>query len=209
MVSKDPTTSLVTLISEWIINMALLNLIWFSLTLLGGVLFGWGPATVAVMAVQRQQFREMEKVKIWEVAWSTYRKSFLQANGLGWLFQISGLLLLFYSFTLTHWNGVLMFIFAGIFFMIALLFAIALIFIFPVYVHYELNFFEYVRYALTIGLSYLHVTVMMGVSIAVIVWAYTIFPGLMLVFAMSLPTACLTYFSLNIFGKIEARRRAL
>jgi len=96
-----------------------------------------------------------------------------------------------------------MIVFATIFLIIAFTFTMVTVFIFPVYIHYQLNFLDYFRYALIIGWTQLHFTAIILVSIGVIFWGYTIFPGLLLAFAASLPLGCLTHLSLNVFEKIE------
>ena len=202
----DPTEGVVTKISEWIINMALLNLLWFLLTLLGGVLFGWAPATVAIMAVWRQQEQAMDKVQVIKAMWQQYRENFVKANAIGWIIKFFAALLVFYSFTLTHWEGIMMIFFAATFLMICVAFIIVCTFIFPVYIHYDLGFLNCFKYAFAIGLAHLHFVVIMVASLATIFWSYSVFPGLILVFFASLPSACITNLSLTVFKKIERKQ---
>jgi len=203
---NDPTDGVVTEISNWIINMTILNLFWFLLTLIGGVLFGWAPATVAIMAAFRHQIRNTDKGQIIKIMWEEYRKNFLKANLIGLIIKISSILLIFYSFTLTHWEGFWMLLFTVIFVIILITFIMITLFIFPVYIHYKLVFVDYFKYAFIIGLSYLHFAVIMGVSLVMIFWLFSIFPGILLVFAVSLPAMFITHLSLYIFEKIENKK---
>jgi len=206
MMMNDPTEGLMIKISEWIVTMTVLNLLWLLLTLLGGVLLGWAPATVAIMAVWRQKARTTDKVPLVKTMWEAYWQNFLKANAIGWILKLCGALLIFYSFTLSYWEGVIMLVFWVLFSMIVVIFMIVGIFVFSVYIHYDLKFVMNFRYAFLIGLSHLHFVGVMAVTIAVVFWVYTLFPGLMLVFAVSFPSMCITQLALVVFGKIEDKQ---
>jgi len=206
MMMNDPTEGLFYKIFDWIATVAILNVLWLLLTILGGVLFGWAPATVAVLAVWRQKARNTETMPIAKAMWQEYRTNFLTANGLGLILMLSGASLIFYSFTLVQWEGIFMLIFWMIFLMVAIIYIIVLVFIFPVYTHYKIKFWDYFKYAFAIGISHLHYVVMMVASIAVILWASGFFPAVFVAFTFSLVAMFITRMSLIVFDKIEDRQ---
>jgi uncharacterized membrane protein YesL len=206
MLLNDPSEGLVIKISEWIVKMATINLIWISLTMLGGVIFGWAPATVAIMSTYRAQRQTDEKVSLWKTAWKEYRQNFFRANIFGLFLKFGAILLIFYSFTLTSWDGALAIVFGALFFKILLVFTIVAIMIFPVFIHFQAKIFEYFRLALTIGISHLHLLFAFSLCMALWWFAFTTFPGLSLIFAASLPLTCLSFFTHTIFDKIEMKK---
>lgn len=58
---------------------AKLNLLWIVFTLLGGVLLGLGPATVAAYTLARRRARG-ESIHDWTEFWHVYRREFVRAS---------------------------------------------------------------------------------------------------------------------------------
>lgn len=58
---------------------ARLNLLWIVFTLLGGVLLGLGPATVAAYTLARRHVRG-ESIHEWTEFWNVYRREFVRAS---------------------------------------------------------------------------------------------------------------------------------
>ncbi len=77
---------------EEVVWIAKLNVVWILLTLLGGVVFGLGPATLATATVSRRHHRG-EDVRLVRSAWSVYRRVFVPGNLLGLPLIAVGLLL--------------------------------------------------------------------------------------------------------------------
>jgi len=203
---NDPTEGLIYKIVDWVATVTVLNLLWLLLTLLGGVVFGWAPATVAIFAVWRQKARKDERLPIAKAMWQEYRTNFLKANGLGLILMASGVSLIFYSFTLAQWEGVLMLVFWMIFLLIAIIYVTVLVFIFPVYTHYDIKFLEYFRYAFSIGIAHLHYVVMIVLAVGVIFWISNIIIAIYLFFSFSLVAMFVTHLSLIVFDKIEEKQ---
>jgi len=209
MMMNDPTEGIFYKILDWVATVAVLNLLWLLLTLLGGIIFGWAPATVAILAVWRQKARKEDTLSIGKMAWKEYRTNFLKANGLGLILMVSGAMLIFYSFTLVQWEGVFTIIFGMIFFLIAIIYTIVLALIFPVYTHYKITFWEYFKYAFAIGISHLHYVVMIVMAVGVIFWASNFFMAVYLFFSFGMTSMFVMRLSLIVFDKIEERNRKM
>lgn len=206
MMMNDPTEGVITRISEWVINMALLNLYWVIFTLAGGIVFGWAPALAALMTVQKRQLQDRERFPVFKAMAMEFRKNFLKANGIGAVLALAALLLVFYSFTLTQWDGFLMLVFFAAFLVIAIVVTMVTIFIFPVFVYYDQSFLGYFKYALIVGISHFHYVLMLAVTLAVIGWGYAFFPGALLAFGASFPAMCAMHLSLKVFTKIQQKQ---
>lgn len=207
MMMNDPTEGLIYKILDWISTVTILNFFWILLTLLGGIIFGWAPATVAVMAVWRLRMRGHQDAPVVKTLWKEYRANFLPANGVGIVVVLAGASLIFYSFTLSQWEGIFMAIFWMLFVFITVIYLIVLTFIFPVYIHYKIGFREYFKYAFAIGISHLHYVIMIVSATVVIFWASGFFPAIYVLFTFSLIFMFITRLSLIVFDKIEDRQR--
>lgn len=62
--------------SEWIYRVVKTNLTWVALVLLGGGLFGFFPATIALAQLVRRWFQGEVKVPIWQTMWRDYKANF-------------------------------------------------------------------------------------------------------------------------------------
>jgi uncharacterized membrane protein YesL len=75
-----------------VVWIAKLNAVWILLTLLGAVVLGLGPATLAAATVSRRHHRG-EDVRIAREAWAAYRRAFVPGNLIGLPLLAVGLLL--------------------------------------------------------------------------------------------------------------------
>src|SRR5690625_3094470 len=68
---------------EWITKFAYVNLVWIILTLLGGVILGFYPATTAMFAIIRDWLRGRSDLPVLQTLWKYYKLDFLKSNLLG------------------------------------------------------------------------------------------------------------------------------
>lgn len=131
---------------DWTLKIALLNMLWIGTTLLGGIIFGIFPATVALYAVVRQLLlKKKEMGEIYQLFWTYYKTEFRKSNSLGLV--ITGLAviftvnILFYLGMNNEISQVLMSFFS------ILLIALSLItlFIFPLYTNLQLTIKDYLK----------------------------------------------------------------
>ena len=134
------------------IELAYINLIWIFFTLVGLIAFGFFPATAAMFTVVRKLIRDEEKFKILPTFWTLFRTDFLKTNGFGLMFLIIGYFFYFDFHFLQLNNGKLQFLFPVLFF-ILISGIITLLFFFPVYVHFNLKFFQYLKQSFLIAIT--------------------------------------------------------
>lgn len=77
---------------EWIARLAYLNLLWILFTLSGGVIFGFFPATIAMLATLRQ-FLIKNHPPVFKTFWHYYKKEFFGSNKLGLIIVVIGFIL--------------------------------------------------------------------------------------------------------------------
>ncbi|MFC0560892.1 YesL family protein [Halalkalibacter alkalisediminis] len=192
---------------EWLMRLAFLNILWVLFTVLGFGIFGWAPATAAMFSVLRNRFFAEEEFSTIHMFRTVYKEEFVKSNVIG-LFMVGGSWSLYYSLsTLIYLQSSVMILFGTIFFIFAILFFIVCLFIFPVFSHYQTTFRNYFRYSLMLGLSHLHICLLMVVGLGITYILFTSFPGLMLFYGISLPVTCVVVLSLKVFIKLEEKEQ--
>lgn len=79
-------------ICDWVARLAYINLLWILFTLSGFVIFGFFPATIAMLATLRQFIRGNHH-PMFQTFWSYYKTEFFKSNKLGLLIVVIGLIL--------------------------------------------------------------------------------------------------------------------
>ena len=132
-------------ISEWILRFAYVNVLWISFTLLGFVVFGFFPATLAMFTVVRKWVLKETDISVFKTFWLTYKKEFVKGNLLGLIISLFGFFM--YSniriveattvptFKLLYVPNVI----------IIVLFLLTLLYIFPMLVHFDVRLKEGIK----------------------------------------------------------------
>lgn len=132
-------------ITEWVLRLVWTNILWIGFTLLGLVVFGIMPATVALFTVTRKWAQKELDFSIWEVFKEAYVKEWKASNIMGLIFFIIGFILVadirFFA-NIEGFYGLFILIF---FIVLSLIFVMTLIFFFPIYVHYTFSTKAYLK----------------------------------------------------------------
>ncbi|QGH36562.1 DUF624 domain-containing protein [Gracilibacillus salitolerans] len=185
-------------ISVWVTRFAWLNILWIAFTLLGLILFGIMPATIAMFAVARKWVLKEYDTPVFETFFKEYKYNFLRANLFGLIIYIIGYFLsVFLKYTGLMNSSNLYPVLFGIFVLAAFLYVMLVLYIAPVYVHYQLRFWQYIRYAVSIGAVNLHYSICAITVLAGIYFASLKFPGITLFFSFSV-SAYATMFIVHI-----------
>src|SRR5690625_620818 len=162
---------------EWITRLAYLNFLWIGFTLLGFGLFGFFPATAAMFKVVRTWLKKSTDIATMQTFWTEYRQNFKQINIIGFVYIIIGILL-YVDFKFFQASHLILFNMISIFILIAaIIYVIACLYLFPMYAHFQLTTFEYIKYPFlyTIGRP-IQALMLLGVFIATFLIFYFI-PG--------------------------------
>lgn len=206
----DKTTagSFYTLCS-WITKIAYVNLLWIVFSIAGLLVFGIMPATIAICTVVRKWFLKEAEFAIFPVFVTTYKQEFISANKLGMLLWLTiGLLLADFLF-LQSVGGLIQVIFTVPLIIVIFLLTAIILYIFPVYVHFEQSFFLQIKNALLIALvNPLHLFLMM-ITICAVSVIYWLLPSLIPFFGVSLITVLMMFFALKSFASLESRQKEI
>ncbi|WP_077622509.1 YesL family protein [Sediminibacillus massiliensis] len=139
---------------NWICYFFYLNVMWIVCTLLGGVILGFTPSTIALYTVARKTAMQEEEVPVFKTFWQTYKAEFLKANLLGGILVGVGLIWYFDLLFFRQLEGTVFTILNLLMTIVGVVYIMLLLYIFPIYVHYDMKLFSYIKYA--IAFAFLH-----------------------------------------------------
>ncbi|TYS63315.1 DUF624 domain-containing protein [Bacillus infantis] len=194
--------------SIWMLKAAYLNILWIGFTLLGFGLFGLFPATGAMFAITRQWLLKEPVEKIFSVFWNTYKKEFFTLNKFGLFFIVIGYILV-YDFLFLHINGFNLQFFLPLIICVALTYIITLLYFFPVYNQFDLNFFQYVKQSFLIGATCIVETLLIFIAVMGLMVISRLIPGIIPLFTGSVMALSITWCSNRALCRIAARKNMI
>jgi uncharacterized membrane protein YesL len=194
-------------LTEWITKFAYVNLLWIGFSILGMVIFGFCPATVAMFTILRKWIMGERDIPVFRTFWDTYKMEFYRSNGLGIVFAlVAGLIFVDLSYMKVDHNNFLklshiplyLFILAAI---------MTFIYIFPVYVHYNVKFVQMIKNAFLLMLiNPIHnISILLG--IIAVYFVMKELPGLLFFFGGSITAGIIMSSCYLAFQRIEGKKR--
>ncbi|MDC3423143.1 DUF624 domain-containing protein [Aquibacillus sp. 3ASR75-11] len=189
----------------WMLKIAYINLLWIFFTVIGLIAFGIFPATAAMFAITRKWIiLEERDFKIFQTFWSFYRQDFFKLNGFALIFIVIGYFL-YYDVSFLQLNSGSFRFLIPVVMLIAISYVITLLFFFPVFVHFKLKFFQYMKQSFLIALtSPVEVSGMILSAFLLYAMVYLL-PGIIPLFTGSLLAVCLTLLSKRAFLRLEKK----
>jgi uncharacterized membrane protein YesL len=188
----------------WIMRFAYVNFLWVLFSILGLVILGFMPATVAMFAVVRKWIMKDTDIAIFPTFWMVYRKEFLKANVLGYLLCVIGYVLSI-EFQILRAQESLIYLIAS-FGIVALfiLYGIVLLYFFPVFVHFNLTTYQYFKWPFIIGVIHPILTIFLLVVVSIINYlTFITIPALLFFFGGSISAFVLMWGASQTFPKFE------
>ena len=190
-------------IAIWIVRIAYLNFLWFVFTIIGLIGVGVFPATIAALGITRKWLQGKQKIKMWQTFKDIYKQEFVLSNALGWILVFIGGVLYVNYRIITMSQEKFSFAILSAFCLVVFLYFLVVIWSFPLAVHYHAGIFKQLKNALVIGLSKIHISILMMVSLFSIVYLSLEFPTLILFCLFSLTCLIWIWFSLRVFQQID------
>lgn len=201
----NSTSGFIYNVLEWITRFAYVNLLWILFSLLGAVLFGFYPATLAMFAICRDWLRGDTGKPILPAFWEYYRRDFVKSNLLGLFVTAIAVFIaadIFYIQTSSQnmsWTYIPLFAFM-------LLFTMYLFYLFPVFVHFDIKIGQVIKNAFLImlvnPLNTLLTFICLG-SLAVIMQTV---PALAVIFGGSSFAYIIMWLALRSFNRMTGNR---
>ncbi|MDQ0257057.1 putative membrane protein YesL [Evansella vedderi] len=174
-------------LGNWGFNLLLLNILWVLFSCIGLIIVGIFPATAALFAVLRELIMEDADTPVFKLFWSKFKAEFIQSNILGYIVILVGVVL-YVDLRVLHQldSGLLQLTLASITVVIGFAYLLILLYIFPVFVHFNLKLWQYPKHALILAIGRPFHTITLFAGIAIIILIYLAVPALIFAIGMSL-----------------------
>ncbi|SER91142.1 Uncharacterized membrane protein YesL [Gracilibacillus ureilyticus] len=195
--------------TEWITRFAYINILWIGFSLLGLIVFGFFPATVAMFTLIRQWIMGNVDQPVFSTFWTEYKKEFIKSNLIGLVIVvISFLFYVNYQYIMFFQGGFHDLIKIPLYvFMIAV--SLTVLYVFPTFVHYNIRFTETWKNAFFVMLLHPLHNISMVAAIFVLLYVMQLIPGTIFFFSGSLITFIIMGTCYHTFQKIEAKQQKL
>ncbi|GAA0308021.1 putative membrane protein YesL [Gracilibacillus halotolerans] len=192
---------------EWITKVAYLNLLWILFTILGAVFIGLFPATAATFAVVRKWITGYTDAPLFKTFWKEWKESLVQANILGYMIAVIGYILYldFLFVTVSQTDFALLLTIP--FLIISILFGLTSLYVFPVYVYFEMKPLQVFKNAFFIMLLNPFPTLIMAFGLFGIGFLLYQFQWMALFFSMSMFALALLMPAKRSFSKIADKKQ--
>lgn len=194
---------------EWIWRFAYLNILWLVFTLLGLGIFGVFPATASVYSVIRKWLIKDPDTAIFSVFWSSYKAHFLGANSLGYCLIVMGYILYFNYNYLAVISGFEHTFVLFFWFITVTIYLLLVLFLFPVYVHYQLKFLQYFKAAIWVAVANPLALISMILGLIIGSYLFRFIPGLIPFFSVSILLSLIMWNAVHAFERIERKKQRL
>lgn len=192
---------------EWLVRLVLIQFYWVLFSLLGLVVFGLVPSTMAMFSVTRQLVMKNEDVPLFRTFKESFFSQFWKGNGAGAiLLLITGILYVDYRFFIEHETM------SAVAFLILTISSFAgmiVCFLFPIYAHYDVGMWEGIKKSIFVCLSHFHWGLLAIVGVGLLVVLYVMFSGLLILIGGSTIAMFLTILGQKVFKNIEQKYLAL
>ncbi|MGN7310990.1 YesL family protein [Alkalicoccobacillus gibsonii] len=166
-------------------NLILLNILWLAGTLTGFIVLGLFPATMAVVAVVKHMVLEDDNPPIIKLFLRHFRSNLLMANVFGYVMTSLGVVLtvdLMWVWQME--DSLLQQCMLGLSVLITLVYLVACLYLFPIYLHYQFSFKEYFIQAVVLAIGKPVQTILLLLIVTLMSGLYVIFPPLLFVFGL-------------------------
>lgn len=191
-------------ISEWILKLLYLNILFIAFSFLGMLILGIFPAIAAMLFVIRKWLMGDTEIPMFKTFWQSYKKDFLRSNLLGFIMTFFGLTIYLYYILLNQLGESILWLRYPLL-MISFVYIVFLSYVFPVFVHYDLKIVRVLKTTLYIMSVSPLSTIMMISGSMIIYFAISYYPGLVPLFGGSLTGFMVMWSSYLAFSNVKQR----
>ncbi len=136
-----------TRFAEWFSRLAYINLLWILFTIVGLVLLGFIPATVAMFTVIRTWLKGNLNPPntVFQLFWKTYKQEFIRSNLIAFIPFVLGYILYIDIFVFEFPDTMLMQSVQFIIYVLSIYYLLAISFFYPIYVEFQLKWLQFLK----------------------------------------------------------------
>lgn len=189
-------------ICEWVMRLALLNVLFVFFSCAGLIIFGVSPAYTAMTTIFKQLY-EGQDVPIISSFYKVFKYEFLKSNKFGLIYAYIGILLflnfLFTQTLPTQFHTIAMFIII----LFAFLLLSSIIYVFPLYIKFETSTWRLIKNSFYLALAFLPRTLATLFLVAVLIVICIYQPIIIFIFGFSSVCAISVVNSQDCIQKIQ------
>jgi uncharacterized membrane protein YesL len=194
-------------ISNWILRFTYLNFLWILFSLLGLLVGGLFPSTVSMFTVVRKWILNKSSVPIYETFLKTYKTNFIRSNILGYSLSFIGLVLYADFLFLRNVDTYLFQLLYIPVLVISFLYITTLLYVLPIFVHYELKGIELLKNAFFLSIISPFSTLKMCLGLLLLWYLMITFPGSIILFSGSMTSYIIMRTANTAFLQHELKRK--
>lgn len=195
-------------ISDWILKLAYLNVLFIAFSFLGCLIGGVFPAATAMLTVIRKWLMGDTEIPVFSTFWVSYKKDFLRSNFLGYILTFIGFTIFMYYLLLNQIASEVVVWLRYPLFIVTIIYIVFLLYVFPVFVHYEMKIPQILKTTfLIMSVSPLS-TIMMIAAGIILYFTMSNFPGLIPLFGGSLIGFIVMWSSYLAFSHLKRKEEA-
>ncbi|MBD1379461.1 YesL family protein [Metabacillus arenae] len=189
----------------WVTKLAYLNGLWILFSLIGLVIVGLFPASVAMLTICRKWLHGESTLPIFKTFVKTYKSALLSSNLLGWILAGVGILLYINFLILQANTGQINIVTISAFYLFLVFFLITVSHALPVFVHYRISILNCIRHAFIIGLLNVHLSIAIMISQSSFFYLMFSYPSSAVFFLGSILSIIQMWLALCSFKRIDKR----
>ncbi len=191
-------------LGNWLAKVMYLHFLWIIFTVLGLGIFGISPATAGLFSVLHKWFDDDFDIPIFQHFYSVYKTQFFKANGLGLI--IMGLGAFLYIDMNVSKDMIESFPLHLLLLFVTFLYSITTIYLFPVFVRYNLTFFLYFKQAFFVALARPLETIAIAISMLLLFYLFSYLPVLLFFIGASIIALPIMWFAYRACVQIEEKK---
>src|SRR5699024_2314882 len=122
-------------LSEWVVRLAYVNILWILFSIIGLIFLGFFPSLSSLFTVISKWVKKDKEFSIFGTYWTTFRAEFIKANILGYILLLVGFILYIdVKYFFSH-EGTLFSVLQVLMITITVLYLVMITCFFAVYVH--------------------------------------------------------------------------
>ncbi|NHM32299.1 YesL family protein [Neobacillus terrae] len=188
---------------EWIMRLAILNVLWVLFSLLGAIALGFFPSTTAMFEITRKWLKGELDIPIFRHFWAAYKKYFVKANLMGILVVLIGIFLYVDFSFFSSFESLAFKVFTALVVLVSIVYCFLLIYVFPVFVSYEISIFHAIKFACLLGVYRPLSTIGILLGSILLYFLFSTFTPFLVFFGGSLTSIMMMWLSRSTFFKIK------
>lgn len=194
---------------DWAYRLLYLNVLWMLFSLMGFLIFGLFPSTVAMFYITKEWLNGNNDLPIFKTFFTKFKEEYIRAQIVGLIVAVVGFFLYFNILFFFQKEEAIFYPLRYLFTTLGFVYVMMLSFLFPIFVLNKYKLVELVKNVLIISVTRLHHSFIMVLGSLTILVVFSKFAGFFILFFGSVNALWLTWNAHIAFKKIENKRGRL